>query len=175
MAKKKYSLDILSQSSIQKLINDLTAYKNDLTYKTRILAERLAELGVQLARVNVANLDAVFTGELIGSIHSEYKTSMPNGIIFAIVADSEHAVFVEFGTGIVGQSNPYPYALPEGVSWEYASGKTIRKLADGRYGWFYKRDGEWYFTEGMPSRPFMYDTYIELMTIVEKTAKEIFK
>lgn len=175
MAKKRYKVDILSQASIQQLKNDLKEYENSLTYKTQILAERLAELGVQIARVKVAELDAVFTGELISSIHSEYKASMPSGAVFAIVTDSEHAAFVEFGTGIVGLNNSYPFKFPEGVDWKYASGETIRQLADGRYGWFYEKDGDWYFTEGMPARPFMYNTYIELMSLVEKTAKEIFK
>ena len=92
-----------------------------------------------------------------------------------MVAGTDHAAFVEFGTGIVGKQSPYPYQLPEGVDWQYASGKTIRQLADGRYGWFYPADdGKWYFTEGMPSRPFMYMTAIELCDIVSQTAKVVF-
>ena len=175
MAKKKYNLDILSQSSIQTLKNDLMKYESGLSYKARRLAERLSELGVEIARVNLPELDAVFTGELIGSIHSEYKSSTSKGAIFCVITDSDHAAFVEFGTGIVGMNHSYPFKLPEGVKWKYTSGKTIRQISDGRYGWFYEKDDKWYFTEGMASRPFMYDTYIELMTIVEKTAKEIFR
>ena len=76
----------------------------------------------------------------------------------------------------MGNRSPYPGEWPDGVSWEYASGKTIRQLADGRYGWFYEDDGgQWWFTEGMPSRPFMYYTSIQLRDIVVKTAKEVFE
>lgn len=173
MAKKVIPMT-LSQKSVQNVIKELRSYKNSLEYKCRLLAEKLAEKGVEIARVQVADLDAVFTGELIESIHSEYVGSVKDGAIFSIVADSSHAVFVCFGTGIVGQESPYPGKLPEGVTWEYASGKTIRQLADGRYGWFYSKDGKWYFTEGMPSRPFMYYTANELRDLVTETVKEVF-
>ena len=140
------------------------------------MAKRLSELGVDIAQVQIADLDAIFTGELIASIHSEYKDSTKYGAIFAVVADSSHAVFVEFGTGQRGKDKPYPYPLPEGVSWDYNVGKTIRKnQVTGRYFWFYPgQDGKWHYTEGMPSRPFLYNTSMELIREVPKIAKEVF-
>lgn len=165
----------LSQSSIQNAIRELQQYQNGLEYKCQLLAEKLAERGVEIARVQVASLDAVFTSELLQSIHAEYRGSTEDGGIWAVVAGTDHALFVEMGTGTVGQSHPYTGKLPEGVSWQYASGKTIRQLSDGRYGWFYPADdGNWYFTEGMPSRPFMYNTAIELRTILLEVAREVF-
>ena len=173
---KKITINALSKSSIENAIKQLRAYQNDLTYKCQLLAEKLAEKGVEIARVQIADLDAIFTSELLSSIHAEYKGSIKSGSVWSVVAGTDHAMFVEFGTGIVGKQSPYPGELPDGVSWEYASGKTIRQLADGRYGWFYKDDdGQWWFTEGMPSRPFMYYTSIQLRDIVVKTAKEVFE
>lgn len=174
MAKKVIKISTLSVSEIRKAQKELEKYRDSLEYKARLLAETLAERGVEIARVRVASLDAIFTGELISSIHSEYKGSQKGGAVFAVVTDNSHCVFVEFGTGMIGQESPYPYELPEGVSWQYASGKTIRQLADGRYGWFYPKDGQWYFTEGMPARPFMYETSLELQKIVVEVAKEVF-
>lgn len=165
----------LSKKSIQDAISQVKAYQNDLTYKCQLLTEKLAEKGVEIARLQLADLDAIFTTELISSVHAEYKGSVKGGGIWAVVAGTDHAMFVEFGTGIVGKRSPYPGKMPEGVDWQYASGQTIRQLADGRYGWFYQDDnGEWWFTEGMPSRPFMYYTSIQLRDIVVKTAKEVF-
>lgn len=170
MAKRVFKTS-LSVDSIRNLQKELEKYKDSLTYKARLLAERLSERGVEIARVQVAELDAIFTGELIESLHSEYQGSTPYGAIFAVVADSSHAIYVEMGTGIVGAKHPYPGKLPA----VYAQGKTIRQLADGRYGWFYKdKDGNWWFTEGMPSRPFLYNTSLELQNEVVKIAKEIF-
>lgn len=175
MAKHKITLNPLLQSSIQNAIKALQSYQDSLTYKCQLLAEKLAEKGVEIARVQIADLDAIFTSELLQSVHSEYRGSIKGGGVWAIVAGSKHAAFVEFGTGVIGKANPYKGTLPEGVDWQYASGKTIRQLADGRYGWFYKgKDGNWYFTEGMPSRPFMYNTANELRSIIVSTAKEVF-
>ena len=174
MATKKFTVDILSKSSVDKLKKELEAYRNDLPRKCQLIAQRLAELGVEYAKANVVNLDAVFTAELYRSIHSEQIEVTKEKAVFAVVANSDHAVFVEFGTGIVGKESPYPYPFPQDVSWQYASGKTIRQLADGRYGWFYERDGQWYFTEGMPSRPFMYMAGQDLMKQVTQIVKEVF-
>lgn len=176
MAKKPIKAE-LSISSIRQLQKELEKYKDSLTFKCRLLAEKLSERGVEIARVQIADLDAIFTGELIQSLHSEYKGSTPYGVIFAVVADSSHAVFVEFGTGQRGEDKPYPYPLPEGVSWDYNVGKTIRQNpVTGRYYWFYPgQDGKWHYTEGMPSRPFMYLTSMELIREVPKIAKDIFK
>ena len=171
---KKITIN-LSQKSIQDAISQIKAYQNDLTYKCQLLAEKLSERGVEIARLQLADLDAIFTTELISSVHAEHKGSVKGSGIWAVVAGTDHAMFVEFGTGIVGKRSPYPGKLPDGIDWQYASGKTIRQLADGRYGWFYQDDnGEWWFTEGMPSRPFMYYTSIQLRDIVVKTAREVF-
>lgn len=174
MAKRVFKAD-LSVKSIEELKKQLIDYRdNVLQEKTKELARRLAEKGVEIAKANVAKLDAVFTGELMNSIHEKDGGSTKNSAIFYIVADSEHAAFVEFGTGQIGEEAPYPYPLPEGVKWEYNSGKTIFEISPGQYGWFYQKNGEWYFTQGMPSRPFMYETSLELYDIVLQTAKEVF-
>lgn len=172
MAKKRYNVDILSVSSIEKLKRELLNYKdNILQQRVDLLAMRLAEKGVDIAQINVAKLDAVFTGELISSIHTQYGGSAKGTAIFYVVADSEHAIYVEIGTGLIGSKSPYPGKLPV----MYAQGKTIHKTENGKYGWFYQDDnGNWFFTEGMPSRPFMYETAMDLHQIVEKTAKEVF-
>lgn len=170
MAKKILKSD-LSVSGLQTLQKELERYQDSLIYKCRLLAEKLSERGVEIARIQIADLDAIFTGELIQSLHSEYKGSTQYGAIFAVVASSLHAIYVEMGTGMVGAAHPYPGKLPV----VYAQGKTIRQLADGRYGWFYQDDnGDWWFTEGMPSRPFLYNTSLELQKEVIKIAKEIF-
>lgn len=175
MATKKFKVDILSKSSVDNLIRDLRAYQNDLPNKARLLAQKLADKGVVGAKTRIAELNAVFTGELLSSVHSVNLHSSKNMAVFAVVADSEHALFVEFGTGQMGQEAPYPYPFPPGVDWEYNTGPTIREISPGQYGWFYQRDGRWYFTQGMPARPYMYETFIELKMLVEQTAREVFK
>lgn len=165
----------LSQKSIQQAITELQAYKLEVIAKKNELARRLAERGVEVAKAQVYDLDAVFTTELFHSISSESQGVLNGNAIFVVKADSEHAIFVELGTGYKGEQTPYPYDFPEDISWEYGSGKTIRHLADGTYGWFYPtKDGKYLFTKGMPSRPFMHNTAMELYRITAEVAKEVF-
>lgn len=175
MAKKVFKSD-LSAKGLEKLRNELLEYKRDyLQERVKMLVERLAESGVNIAKANITKLDAIFTGELMNSIKSVEGGSTKENVIFYIVADSEHAAFIEFGTGQMGEEAPYPYPRPKGIEWNYNSGKTIFEISPGNYGWFYPRDGKWYFTQGMPSRPFLYETSLELQQLIVKTAKEVFK
>ena len=188
MGKKKFKTD-LSTDGIEKLIQDLLNYKNnELQQKVDLLARTLAEKGVKIAKANITKLDAIFTGELLSSVHLEQGNSGGGKAVFFVVADSEHAAFVEFGTGQLGKEAPYPFPLPPGVDWQYNTGKTIRQAKEdiyvggsvyvsvGEYFWSYiGKDGKLHITKGMPSRPFLHETTIELMQTVEKTAKEIFK
>ena len=116
----------------------------------------------------------MFTGELLNSIHTMKGNGDKNTVIFFVVADSKHSAYVEFGTGQLGLEGSYPYPFPDGVEWNYNTGKTIFEIAPGQYGWFYPRDGKWYFTQGMPSRPFMYETSLELMKEIPRIAKKVF-
>lgn len=97
MGKKVITMS-LSEKSVQNAIRELRAYQNSLTYKCQLLAEKLAEKGVEIARVQIADLDAIFTSELISSVHAEYEGSTKGGGIWAVIAGTDHAAFVEFGT-----------------------------------------------------------------------------
>ena len=69
MAKKRLKSD-LSIGGIRQLQKDIEKYQNSIEYKARLLAEKLAEMGVEIARVKISNLDAIFTGDLIQSVHT---------------------------------------------------------------------------------------------------------
>lgn len=167
----------LSRKGISDAKKFLLDYKkNVLQQKLRLFVERLAQEGVKTAKANITTFDAIFTGELLNSIHEESGVSTKDTAIFYVVADSEHAVWVEWGTGQLGSEAPYPYPFPEGVEWNYNTGKTIFEISPGQYGWFYPiPDGTWRFTQGMPARPFMYETAIDLRQRMVQIAKEVFK
>lgn len=166
----------LSAKGIKKLRQELQNYKtNILQHKIDLFARMLSEIGVNSAQIRIADLDAIFTGELIASIHSLYGGSSKGTAIFYVVADSKHAAFVEFGTGQLGMEGPYPYPFPIGMDWQYNTGKTIFEIGPGQYGWFYPaEDGTWKFTQGMPARPFMHEAFIDIYAKVERIAKEVF-
>lgn len=173
---KKVIKGELSVEGIKDIQRQLEEYKKNFNNKTQLFAERLALEGVNIARMKITSLDAIFTGELLQSIRREPKEITTSSAKFAIITDSEHACFVEFGTGQKALDTPYPYPLPNGVSWNYAVGTTIKQNPiTGHYYWFYPgRDGKWHYTEGMPARPFMYETSLELNKIIDRVAREVF-
>lgn len=176
MRKKVYKAR-LSERQIEDMVKQLEVYKDRLLNdKLQRFIDNLASRGIEIAKANVEKLDAVFTGELLDSFGVDKAVSSGSRLVFFIVTDSDHAAFVEFGTGQIGLEAPYPYPLPPGVIWKPNTGKTIFQLSDGTYGWFYPgKDGNWYFTMGMESRPFLYEAGLELMSEVEEIAKAVFR
>lgn len=182
--KTKIEFNLFDLNSIENAIGELNLYKRKFDAKVDLFIRRLAEYGVEVAKEKVQKFDAVFTAELLNSLHVENRDSC-----FFIVSDSEHTAFVEFGTGQYGQENPYKYPLPSGVNWAYNTGEHIqyaeetlvwgdRVISQGTYYWFYfdTRTSRWMLTQGMRSRPFMYETAMELSKVstIRKIAKEVF-
>ena len=61
------------------------------------------------------------------------------------------------------------------VGYRYGGGTTYVQTEDGRVGWYFPaRDGKWYFTEGQPSRPFMWETAQLLKSQVIPIARSVF-
>lgn len=162
----KITINMLSQKSIEKAAEQLTKYTEELEDKCTLLTVKLAEKGIQTARMKIASYDAVYTGQLLESINYERGAVIQNGDEWIVYTDCPWAKFVEFGTGIVGKGSPHPDTSI--VGWKYDVNEH------GEYGWFYFRDGEWHWTKGMPSRPFMYETAMELRQNIVKIAKEVF-
>ena len=163
---KKITMN-LSVSSIQNAIKELRKYQNDLNRKCEEFCRRLADEGVIIAKMEIMSFPAVCTGELLASIEDKPGAVITNGSQWVIYTGCPWAKYVEFGTGIVGKNNPHPE--PGLANWKYDINQH------GEAGWFYFKDGEWHWTKGMPSRPFMYETRMELATKVAKIAREVFR
>lgn len=153
----------LSVKEINRAIREIEKYKAELNAKISMLIEALTDYGVEIAKVQVRSLGAWYTGELESSISGYFSPSTGVGII---KAGAPYAVYVEFGTGVVGASAPHP--APTG--WAYDVN------GHGESGWWYynPNDGRVHWTKGMESRPFMYNTVRELEQICVSVAKEVF-
>lgn len=154
----------LDSKSIDEAIAQVKEFKKSLNKKVEGLVRTLVDEGVQIAKMQIREMDAFYTGELEASITGYFSPSLGVGII---KTDCPYAVYVEFGTGIVGQGNPHP--APEG--WKYDINEH------GEKGWVYynERDGKWHWTKGMASRPFMYNTAKELERIAGDRARVVFR
>lgn len=156
----------LSESGIDAAIREIEAYRDSLKVKAQRLVKELISLGADICRAEIVHLGIPNTGYLLSRVTETTA---------AIVCDCEYAVFVEFGTGVKGQGKPYPGIAMAKTAYRYLGGTTYIRTKDGRIGWFYPADdGTWRFTEGMPSRPFMYNTANELRRRLPETAREVF-
>jgi hypothetical protein len=189
---KAISLE-LSPKSISQAIREVKAFRDELRAKCLELVRALSEEGVKIAKMQVISMDAVDTGELEHSIDAVFFPQERCGIIYA---DCPYAVYVEYGTGVVGAANPHPGIGEGNLGGVYSIGgknndKTHVHMGYGRsfssdeetgetkstnssMGWVYKdRNGRFFFTRGYPSRPFLYNTLRWLEEHAPDRASEI--
>lgn len=151
----------LSEKGIQSLIDGVERYQRDIEEKIITLLRELVDYGATVCRAEALDLSINNTGNLISSITGEVSGSKGY-----VRVNCEYAVYVEFGTGVVGEKNPHPnYG-------GYTLGYNYDHNGHGELGWwyptdesdinptkYYAKDGNLYaWTRGIPSRPFMYNT-----------------
>lgn len=156
----------LSSKGFRNLARKVREYRSELTDKCEEFAFRMAEEGISIAKIKISSFNAVFSGELLNSMQLQAGDVFKNGAEYIIYTGCEWASYVEFGTGIVGEKNPHPETSL--VGWRYDVN------SHGEKGWFYFSNGEWHWTKGMPSRPFMYETGAELALKASDIAREVF-
>ena len=100
-------------------------------------------------------------GELKRSIHTVVKKE-EGSIIGCVYSNAKHAVFVEFGTGPVGESN-------------HAGTSPNVNVTHVQEGWVWQDpDGDFHYTEGQPAHPFMYPALKDMEdTVTKNIAKDV--
>ena len=153
----------LTPGGIDRAISELKRFQEDLKKALDDLMVALKDDGVAEAKMHILAFMAVDTGELLGSVEGAYD---PQTHIAIIRAGADYAAFVEYGTGVVGQGSPHPAPV---LLWKY----DIH--GHGEAGWEYvsPRDGKLHWTQGQPSRPFMYRTAERLRDKAPELAKRI--
>lgn len=155
----------LNTKSIDAAICKVEKYKRWVDSKTQELVKRLAEVGLEEARVRFSG--AEYSGENDAEVTVE-----PIADGFKIVATGQAVFFIEFGAGVYyNGTEPYPEPRPKGISniGEYGDGKGKRKA------WgFYDESGELVITHGTPAAMPMLHASRTMQQEVERIAKEVF-
>lgn len=167
----------LDARSIDKAIREIRKLQTDLKDAMRGLVEELAKQGAEIAKIEITDLGAVDTGALRASIgYGAFDPATRTAIVYA---GGYYACFVEFGTGVVGQQNPPPaldsmqdFAVMGENGALYTEYDTNKH---GEAGWWYRPVGgtRYRWTKGMPARPFMYNTYVNLGDIAKHHGGQI--
>lgn len=155
----------LNEKSINQAIRELEKYKQEFNRKCNELIKQLTDYGCEFAKLQVLRLGAFDTGELADSIHGFFDADSHVGFIRA---DCWYAIYVEYGTGVIGAKNPHPEYGMHG--WVYDVNNH------GTEGWVYfnEREGKVMRTLGQPSSPFMYNTFRELQQKAHEFAANVF-
>lgn len=154
----RITISLNNTKSINDAILQLTATSEKLQAIRDRIVKKMVDTGVESARAKVGVESGALRSSIRGSITSDDKTCV--GVISAY---SDHAVYHEFGTGVVGKAHSHPEATS--VGWAYDVNKH------GEAGWTYPKDGGYRHTKGQPARRYMYDTAKEL----EAKASDIIK
>lgn len=155
---KTLTIDLTDSKSLANALNYFIGARQDVDVAAGEAIEALCAEGEKIAK----SLVPVDSGELRDSITHE-TTSHDYRIVGTITAGTKHAMFVEFGTGVVGAQHGYIGSLTSAGGWEY----DINGHGDS--GWVYPKNGTFYHTRGQASKPFMYETARE----ISMRAKEI--
>lgn len=154
----------LNRESVSKALSDVLEYKKELINAINMLCDDLTKEGVQIAKNNIMAYGAFWTGKLLDGVQGYFDPSTGKGIINVYVENEDYgfnyAQIVEFGSGIVGDGSGGSPDRP--TWWKYD------KHGYGNAGWYYK-GGHW--TRGQAPRPFMWDTYQQLLEKAEGLAR----
>lgn len=193
MAKKVFKLNPLSQNSIAECIDWINEYKESLQYKTQVLVERLADLGITTAETHLsgANTNHLEKFVMFGKQVNPSQSGC-TGVMFGM-ADTltshwysgdgtehndvvEPLLMLEFGSGI--------YGLPPQSAFGGYGGQGTMAISghENEASWWYATDIDengkptnWHIgTAVEPTRP-MYNAWLEMYTQVMTIAREVFQ
>lgn len=151
-------------SEIDELIKELKAYKAKVEAAPRKIVEELAEVGRSEIQGNLGAITDVDGNHIAGSgkeVNGNKAVAFMNG---------SQASFLEFGTGIQGQSSPHPDANKHG--WEYNTGATI---VNNRWRYYDPFLNQFVVTSGIPAQMPVLRAANEVRSQASKVAKEALK
>ena len=155
----------LSVSEIREVRERVERYVSSLQDKADELCRRLAEIGVE---ASIAAIDHDESGELRSSIRWEQRGQRT----YLVVADCDHAVYVEFGTGVVGAASTYPGERPDWVGTPGSRSEHVNP--DGSWVYYDEKQERWRITSGQVPQGFMSRGAVSVRQAVVSIAKEVF-
>ena len=158
------TIDIFNPASIDAAVKEIRDYANWVKRKTAELARRLADMGA--VNVSLGYSRAVYTGgnDISVTVEQQGENS------YAIIANGEAVLFVEFGAGVTyGYGHPQPSV--EGTPMGPGTYPSEKGHWNDPNGWWIP-GGE--HTYGNPPSMTMYLTAKELRNQLEDIAREVF-
>lgn len=140
----KIKIDVFDRKSISDAISTLRKKQDEIEDKYQRTVQELTQIGYEYLMLIIK----VDSGELADSITWSFDEKKNVG---KIEVGSSYAIYVEYGTGIVGANSPHPQPAP---GWKYDINEH------GEKGWTYwdAKAQKYCWTKGQPASAFMYRT-----------------
>lgn len=181
MAKKTYKANILSIKSLDKLIEKVKKYNDDLTRKCELVIKKLIDIALPVIEqdINAAMITYDESNISSGADTSHYTdvniTSLNNYAKGSINVSGNQIVFIEFGSGVYHNtpagSSPHPKGQEFGfVIGSYGEGHGVQKV------WgYYDESGELILTHGVQATMPMYNAIRLMHEKAPSVVKEVFR
>lgn len=145
-------LDILSESSIDAAITAVEHKIKECRQFLKNAVKRGGKIGMSLVKDELSS-------STNGSKNLQQSiVNYQSGYTCTITSYEPYAIYVEYGTGVVGANGVKHPELPPG--WRYAIGKTINPKTGV---WKYQKHGLWFSTRGQQAHRFMYNAKVRLL------------
>lgn len=128
---KTIRVNVTNKDSIDKAVRQLKDYANKLREAEREVTRQLAEIGVNVIKVEYYNVEP--------SDYDVFSQETPNGHV--IIAYGEDVMFIEFGAGVVTADYEHPNAegLPPIVAGEWSKTEGSKQFYLKGY-WYYNHE-----------------------------------
>lgn len=155
----------LSVDSIDAAMGQINAYRDSLQAKCKLLCERLANLGMNTAKVTLSFAQGYYVGDVDADITVE---EIENG--YRVVASGETVFILEFGAGVrLGYGHPQADEFGMGPG-TYPDGKGHWNDPNG----WYLPGGHGRHSIGNPPGMMMYNAAKDIRAAIERTVREVF-
>lgn len=169
MAKRTININLFDSGSIDKAIQEIRHYQNNLQRKVQIFVDRLAREGLQVVQSTMESIP----DEEKGSYYTEIVNTTNGDIIGAAVRlTGDQVLFIEFSAGIrYGTSN---YPLPSGDKYGMGTYPGKGHWNDPNGWWYIDERGEKHHSYGNRAYMPMYHAEQAIIKQVRRIAKEVF-
>lgn len=171
MAKRTIKINLFDSKSLQKAIDEINRYKNDLPRKCELFVQRLAEVGIPIIDQNISSAD----GDSDKNHNTYIKINSFGSYSQAeLIVESRSILFLEFGAGVHynGAAGGSPH--PKGEEMGYTIGSYGKGQGKNDFWFYYADTGKAVMSHGTQATMPMYRAGLEMRRQILAIAKEVF-
>ena len=173
MKHKTIRLSLTTKGSLQKAVDQLESYKQEIQDKSNLFLVELANVGIVALNVRINSISPFYKGSDLS-----VSLQMMNGVLGAsIVMSGKQCAFVEFGAGVLFNAPKGSSLHPKGTELGLTIGSynPDSHNAESPLGWFYYDEyGQKQHTYGTPTFAPMHNSEMEMLNQIKEIAEKVF-